>query len=71
MLKAYFDRAFQVASGQAAKSLELRAATSRARLWIKQGKTIEAKRMLGGTYGWFTEGFDRPDLRDARTLLEA
>ncbi len=69
--ETYFDRAFQVASGQAAKSLELRAATSRARLWIKQGRTIEAKRMLGGTYGWFTEGFNRPDLRDARTLLEA
>jgi predicted ATPase len=69
--ETYFDRAFQVASSQAAKSLELRAATSRARLWMKQGKTSEAKRMLGETYGWFTEGFDRPDQREAKTLLEA
>ena len=59
--EAYFDKARRVASDQGAKSLELRAATSLGRLWIKQGKIPEAKRMLGETHGWFTEGFDLPN----------
>ena len=68
--EAYFDKARRVASVQGAKSLELRAVTSLGRLWMKQGKIAEAKRMLGETYGWFGEGFDLPDLRAAKILLE-
>ena len=68
--EAYFDKARRVASDQGAKSLELRAAISLGRLWMKQGKIPEAKRILGETYGWFTEGFDLPDLQEAKTLLE-
>ena len=51
-------------------SLELRAAMSLARLWQKQGKQTEAQELLAGIYGWFTEGFDTPDLIDAKALLE-
>lgn len=65
-----FDQALEVARGQSAKSLELRAATSLARLWQQQGKKAEARELLGGVYGWFTEGFDTPDLVDAKALLE-
>ena len=68
--ESYFDKARRVASNQGAKSLELRAATSLGRLWIKQGKIPEAKRMLGETYGWFKEGLDLPDLQEAKALLE-
>jgi class 3 adenylate cyclase/predicted ATPase len=67
--EAYFDKARRVASEQGAKSLELRAATSLGRLWMKQGKLPETKRMLGETHGWFSEGFDLPDLREAKMLL--
>ena len=63
-------KAIGVARLQSAKSWELRASTSLARLWQKQGKVDEAGQMLGEIYGWFTEGFDTPDLREARTLLE-
>ena len=56
---------------QSAKSLELRAATSLARLWQQQGKTAEARQLLAEIYGWFTEGFNIKDLKDARALLEA
>jgi predicted ATPase len=69
--EGYFDKARCVASGQGAKSLELRAATSLGRLWMNQGKIPEAKQMLGLTHGWFREGFDLPDLQEAKTLLEA
>jgi predicted ATPase/class 3 adenylate cyclase len=69
--EGYFDKARRVASNQGAKSLELRAATSLGRLWIKQGKFPEAKRMLGEAYGSFEEGFDLPDLQEAKALLEA
>jgi adenylate cyclase len=69
--EAYFDKALRVASGKGARSLELRAATSLGRLWIKQGKIPEAKQILGETHGWFDEGFDLPDLREAKALLEA
>jgi predicted ATPase len=64
-----FHQAIAIAGHQAAKSLELRAATSLACLWQKQGKPREAERLLNGVYGWFTEGFETPDLKDARSLL--
>jgi predicted ATPase len=51
--------------------LELRAATSLARLWCDQGRRAEAYDLLGPVYGWFTEGFDTADLKDAKALLEA
>jgi adenylate cyclase len=69
--EACFDKARRVASEQAARSLELRAVMSLGRLWMKQGKIPEAKRMLREAHGWFSEGFDIPDLREAKMLLEA
>jgi adenylate cyclase len=63
-------KAIGEAHRQNAKSWELRASTSLARLWQKQGKVDEAGQILGEIYGWFTEGFDTPDLREARALLE-
>jgi predicted ATPase len=68
--EAYFERALQVARAQQAKSWELRAATSMARLRREQGKRDEARELLAGVYGWFTEGFDTPDLKQARALLD-
>jgi predicted ATPase len=65
-----FERAIEIARGQSAKSLELRAATSLARLLDKQGKRKEARSMLGDIYKWFTEGFDTADLIDAKALLD-
>ena len=50
--------------------MELRAATSLARLWRQQGKQAEAQQMLAGIYGWFTEGFDTADLKAAKALLD-
>ncbi|HEX4945853.1 MAG TPA: protein kinase [Blastocatellia bacterium] len=67
---ACFHQAIEVARSQQAKSLELRATTSLARLWQRQGKSAEAQQMLTEIYGWFTEGFDTADLRDAKALLE-
>jgi predicted ATPase len=67
-IEACFHQAIGIARRQGAKSLELRAATSLARL---QGKHEAARRMLAEIYGWFTEGFDTPDLKEAQTLLEA
>jgi predicted ATPase len=64
-----FHDALAVARGQQAKSLELRTATSLARLWQRQGKQAEARQVLADVYGWFTEGFDTRDLREARALL--
>jgi predicted ATPase len=64
-----FQRAIEVARKQGAKSLELRATTSLASLLIKQGYRQEARAMLAEIYGWFTEGFDPPDLKEARALL--
>ncbi len=55
---------------RAARSLELRAATSLARLWQRQGKRDEARALLAPVYDWFTEGFDTADLKDAKALLE-
>ena len=59
-----------MARHQQAKSLELRAAISLSRLWQQQGKRDEAYNLLAPIYGWFTEGFDTADLREAKALLE-
>jgi predicted ATPase len=67
--QAYFDRALAVTRAQRAKSLELRAAMSMARLWRDQGKRDEARELLAPVYGWFTEGFDTVDLKEAKDLL--
>jgi DNA-binding SARP family transcriptional activator/predicted ATPase len=64
-----FQRALQVARRQGARSWELRAAMSMSRLWRKQGKTADARKLLHDVYTWFAEGFDTADLRDARALL--
>jgi predicted ATPase len=68
--EAYFTRALSVARQQQAKSLELRAGMSLARLWRDQGKVREARELLAPVYGWFTEGFDTRDLKEAKALLE-
>ncbi len=65
-----YKKSLEVARKQAAKSWELRAATSLARLWQQQGKRTEAHQLLSDVYGWFTEGFDTADLKDAKTLLD-
>ena len=65
----YFHKAIMVARQQAAKSLELRATMSLARLWQQQGKTEDARQLLAGIYGWFTEGFETGDLQEAKALL--
>ncbi|NIO71040.1 MAG: AAA family ATPase [Anaerolineae bacterium] len=65
-----FQHAIEVARRQQAKSWELRATVSLARLWQEQGKREEARQMLAEIYGWFTEGFDTPDLQEAKALLE-
>jgi len=67
---ACFLKAIEIARQQQAKSLELRSATSLARLWQSQGKKTEAHQMLAGIYNWFTEGFDTKDLQEAKALLE-
>jgi predicted ATPase len=66
-----FQHALDVARRQQAKSLELRAAMSLARLWQHQGKRDQAHQMLAESYGWFTEGFDTPDLQEVKALLAA
>jgi hypothetical protein len=68
--EAYFHKALDVARKQQAKSWELRAATSLARLWHSQGKKTEAHKLLSEIYNWFTEGFDTKDLQEAKALLE-
>jgi class 3 adenylate cyclase/predicted ATPase len=67
--KAYFERALSVARAQQAKSWELRAAMSIARMWRDQGKHQQARDLLAPVYGWFTEGFDTLDLKEAKSLL--
>ena len=67
--EAYFERALAVARQQQAKSWELRAAMSLARLWRDQGKRQQARELLAPVYGWFTEGFDTRDLKEAKALL--
>jgi predicted ATPase len=69
--EACFQQALAIARQQQAKSWELRAATSLARLWQQQGKRTEARELLAPIYGWFTEGFDTADLQDAKALLAA
>ena len=68
--EACFERALAVAREQQAKSFELRAAMSMARLWRDQGKRDEARELLAPVYGWFTEGFDTLDLKQAKALLD-
>ncbi len=67
--KNYFQKALEVARQQHARAWELRAATSLARLWQKQGKKTEAHQLLAEIYNWFTEGHETADLKDAKTLL--
>jgi predicted ATPase len=69
--EACFCQALATARRQQAKSLELRAAMSLARLWLRQDKRAAAHQMLAEVYGWFTEGFDTADLQEARVLLDA
>jgi tetratricopeptide (TPR) repeat protein len=66
----HYLQAITVAERQSAKLFQLRASTSLARLWRDQGKRTEAHNLLGPIYHWFTEGFDAPDLKDARALLD-
>jgi class 3 adenylate cyclase/predicted ATPase len=68
--EAYFERALSVARQQQAKSWELRTAISLARLWRDQGNVQQARELLAPVYGWFTEGFDTRDLKEAKALLE-
>jgi predicted ATPase len=69
-VEAYFNCALAVARKQLAKSWELRAAMSMARLWRDQGRRKEARELLTPVYGWFTEGFDTLDLKEAKNLLD-
>jgi predicted ATPase len=68
--EAYFERALSVARQQQAKSWELRASMSLARLWRDQGNVQQARELLAPVYGWFTEGSDTLDLKEAKALLE-
>jgi predicted ATPase len=68
--ETYFARSLAIARQQQAKSWELRAAMSMARLWRDQGKRDEARDLLAPVYGWFTEGFDTLDLKEAKALLQ-
>ena len=67
---ATYQKALNVARHQQAKSLELRAAISLARLWQQQDKQAQAHQILSEIYNWFTEGFDSKDLQEAKALLE-
>ena len=69
-VEAYLERALAVARKQQAKSSELRR-NERARLWRDQGKPQQAREVLAPVYGWFTEGFDTSDLKEAKALLDA
>jgi predicted ATPase len=68
--EAYFERALDIARQQQGKSWELRVAMSMARLWRDQGKRDDARELLAPVYGWFTEGFDTRDLKEAKALLD-
>ena len=65
-----YQKALELARSQRAKSWELRAAISLSRLWTRRGQQKEAQELLQGIYDWFTEGFDTPDLIDAKALLD-
>ena len=66
-----YRKALSIAREQGAKLWELRAAVALARLWRDQGRRREARDLLAPVYGWFTEGFDTPDLKEAKALLDA
>ncbi len=68
--EACFRRAIEIARGQGARWWELRAAVDLARLWRDQGRCAEARDLLAPIYGWFTEGFDTPDLQEVKALLD-
>jgi predicted ATPase len=68
--EACFHKSIEIARNQSTRSWELRAAMSLGRLWERQGRKEEARRIVAGVYGWFTEGFDTKDLREANALLE-
>ena len=68
--EAYFGCALEIAHARQARSWELRAATSLARLWRDQDKRQQARDLLAPVYGWFTEGFDTADLKEAKALLD-
>ena len=68
--KACYLKALEVARAQEARSLELRAAGDLARLWAERGERARAAELLAPVYGWFTEGFDTADLKDAKALLD-
>jgi predicted ATPase len=68
--EAHFVQALTITRQQQAKSWELRAAMSMARLWRDQGKRDEARDLLASVYGWFTDGFDTRDLKEAKALLD-
>ena len=68
--EACFGEALEIARCQQAKSLELRAAMALYRLWQSGDKRVEGRQLLDEIYSWFTEGFDSPDLKDAKILLE-
>ena len=67
--EAHFERALTIARKQKAKSGELRAAISMARLWCYNGNPQQARELLAPVYGWFTEGFDTRDLKEAKAML--
>ena len=69
-IEACLGKAIEIARRQTAKAFELRAAMSLARLWQQRGRPEQARQMLADIYGWVTEGFDTPDLIDARVLLD-
>ena len=71
MAEEWFQQALAVARHQQAKTWELRAAMSLARLWQQQGKRVEARQLLAPIYSWCTEGFDTLDLQEAKELLDA
>src|SRR5689334_13886471 len=67
----HYRQAIAVAERQSAKLIQLRASISLARLWGEQSRRVEARNLLAPLYGWFTEGFETADLKEARTLLDA
>jgi predicted ATPase len=70
-IEAWHGRALALARTQGAKSLELRAALGLSRFWMQQGRPEQARRVLHDIYAWFTEGFEAPDLVEARALMNA
>ena len=68
--EACFQRALMIAREQGARALELEAALDLARLWRDRGKRADARDLVAPVYGWFTEGFDTKDLKEAKALLD-